>query len=183
MTSHPQPHLRRRHGCTVGVNRDPPVWCSHPGRMMGASENRKKRKKEKSTQKVKKKRGQKRQKKRKKENYYKKQDTGNIKNRIFFVCVSAACVGVGPFCVESDLALPSLLGRAWPTPTRAKPNVTSTPRRKGKLTPRKKPTPTQESEGPPPFGSGLARPRPKRKGWRRPGPAQMGRTPGSALER
>ena len=34
VTSHPQPLLRRGHGCIVGVNQDPPVWCSHPGRMM-----------------------------------------------------------------------------------------------------------------------------------------------------
>ena len=32
--SYSQPPWRTRHGCTVGVDRDPPVCCSHPGRMM-----------------------------------------------------------------------------------------------------------------------------------------------------
>ena len=28
MSSYPQPPLRRGHGCTVGIDRDPPVWPS-----------------------------------------------------------------------------------------------------------------------------------------------------------
>ena len=32
--SYPQPPLRRVHECTVGIEKDPPVRCSHPGRMM-----------------------------------------------------------------------------------------------------------------------------------------------------
>ena len=36
--SYRQPPLRREHGCTVGIDREPPVWCSHPGRMMRTSD-------------------------------------------------------------------------------------------------------------------------------------------------
>ena len=32
--TYPQPPPGREHGCTVGIDRDPPVRCSHPGRMM-----------------------------------------------------------------------------------------------------------------------------------------------------
>ena len=30
--SYSQPPWRTRHGCTVGIDWDPPVWCSHPSR-------------------------------------------------------------------------------------------------------------------------------------------------------
>ena len=33
-----QPPWRTSHGCTVGIDRDPPVWCSHPGKMMRTPE-------------------------------------------------------------------------------------------------------------------------------------------------
>ena len=36
--SYPQPPSRKEHGCTMGVDRDPPVWCSHPSKIMGTSE-------------------------------------------------------------------------------------------------------------------------------------------------
>ena len=38
LVRNPQPPVFGRHRCTVGFDRDPPVWHSHPGRMMGASE-------------------------------------------------------------------------------------------------------------------------------------------------
>ena len=34
----PQSPHQREYGCTVGIDRDPPVKCSHPGRMMRTSE-------------------------------------------------------------------------------------------------------------------------------------------------
>ena len=33
IASNPQPPHRSGHGCTVGYDRDPPVWCPPPGRM------------------------------------------------------------------------------------------------------------------------------------------------------
>ena len=33
--SYTQPPLRRGHGCTAGIDRDPPAKCLHPGRMVG----------------------------------------------------------------------------------------------------------------------------------------------------
>ena len=36
--SYPQRPHRRRHGCTVGIDWDPPVCRSHPGRKMGTSQ-------------------------------------------------------------------------------------------------------------------------------------------------
>ena len=37
-SGHPQPPQRTGHGCTVGVNRDPPVWPSTQGRMVEVPE-------------------------------------------------------------------------------------------------------------------------------------------------
>ena len=38
VTSYPQPPLQREHGCTVGIDRDPPVWHLHVGRTMEVQE-------------------------------------------------------------------------------------------------------------------------------------------------
>ena len=36
--SYPQPPHRREYGCTVGIDRDPPVRCSHPSKLMRTPE-------------------------------------------------------------------------------------------------------------------------------------------------
>ena len=40
LVSYPQPPWRTRHGCTVGIDREPPVRRPHPRRMMGTSDRR-----------------------------------------------------------------------------------------------------------------------------------------------
>ena len=39
VTSNPQPPDRGQHGCTVGIDRDPPVWHLHPGRAVEVPEH------------------------------------------------------------------------------------------------------------------------------------------------
>ena len=38
VASYPQPPDRSQHGCTVGIDRDPPVWHLHPGRVVEVPE-------------------------------------------------------------------------------------------------------------------------------------------------